>query len=181
MRVRGCAPAVEPAVGAAGPFQGDERAAEGVSSEKFAVEAPALVFENADFDFDSGIAHHRDAFAVYFREGVGGAHHDVGNSFVDNELRARAGAAPMGARLEGDVDGGLAQQRTVGVGDRLHGVDLGMGLAASAMPALAYNTPVGGHYHGSYHGIWRCVKQAVAGKRQRPAHILLVNLHFCIK
>ena len=100
-----------------------------------AVQLAALVTKHALGHADAGLAQHRYASPRHSLKRVAGADHDAGYAAVDDQLGAWRRLAVVGARLEGDVEGGMGEQAAVShTGDS---VDLGMRLAAPSVEALA--------------------------------------------
>lgn len=150
--LRRVAQGVHVAVGALSPFEGDERPLQGVGGEETGIEASSFVFEHTLGHFDAGVTEHGYAASADFGKGVAAGYHHTRYAAVDDELGARGRLAIVGAGLESDIYGGGGEQMTVSLSDRAHGVDLGMGLAATAVVALPYY-PVAGHDDSAYVGV----------------------------
>ena len=76
----------------------------------------------------------------------------------------------MSARLQADVQRTLGQQALIGPADGGKGVDLGMGLAAAGMVALADDSAVTNN-DSANHRIGRCPYLAIEGKLQAAGHV----------
>ena len=164
--------AVHESVGAHSPFEGDEGPVEDVGGVECGVEAAALVGEEPFVDLYAGLAEHGDATACHLRVGVAGGHYHAPEAALDEQFGARRCLAVVRAWLEGDVYGALREQGAVGVGDRAHGVDLGMRASETAVPAFAYYASVRCRYHCAYHWVGRYMACAGTGKGQCAAHVL---------
>ena len=143
------------------------------------VEAAAFVGEEALVDAYSSLAEHGDATARHLWVGVAGGDYDTTEATFDEHLGAWRRFAVVAARHEGDVNGALGEEMPVGVGDRCHGIDFGMGATETAVPAFAYYTAVGGGDYCADHGVGRCVAAAGGGELQGAAHHEYVEIGKC--
>ncbi len=75
-----------------------------MEAEEAFVEFAALVFEDADDDFDACVAEHLYSFAGYQRIWVKHADYDASDTFLDDKFGTGRCLAVMGTRLERDEE-----------------------------------------------------------------------------
>jgi len=170
---------VDKAIGRLRPLQDDVGPVQAVEGEEAAVQRPALGLEHAHADVDARIAQLLDAAALHLCKLVDAAHNHAAHAFLDNQVGAGRRLAVVGAGLQRDVDGGLAEQLLVGRAHRGEGVHLGMSLAAAHVVALANDAGLAvrgcvRHDHRPHHGVWLRVLSSVACQLQAAPHVSLV-------
>ena len=122
------------------PFERDEGAGQPYRREPVAQEAFALLGEQSRHHLD---ARRSEALGATVREfaGVGDGIDHAGDPCGEERFAARTGAPGVVARLEGDDDGGPG---TGARGEPRQRVDLGVGRAGAAVPALGDDLSRGG-------------------------------------
>ena len=143
--------------------------------EEVPVQFSALLFQYPHRNFYTSLAQYLNALATHLGKGVYAAHHTAAHPLGHYQVGTGRCFAVVGTRLQTYVDGGLRQQCLVGSTDRGKGIHLSMSLSAAHMIALADDAPVGGHYHGTHHGIGLCLLCSVACQLQAPCHVSLVG------
>ena len=107
-RAAAVAQAVNVAVAAFGPFQGDVGPSFGLKGNEAPVEFQTFLFADAYRYVDAGFAHYADAASLHFGKGVDAAHHDARYAGAYDEACAWRRAAEVCARLQTDIEGGVA-------------------------------------------------------------------------
>ena len=138
---------------------------------EYPVEFPALFLEHTGGHLYSGLAKHGYATTGNLGKGVGASYHYPLHPASHEQGRARGRLAVMRAGLKSDVD--RAPRKQSAVGNRIYGIDLGMGLTVAAVIPLAYY-PAVAHHHGSHHGVGRDISGTAPRKLQGTAHIKFV-------
>ena len=136
----------------------------------------AFVLANAHVHPYACLAEHGYARAMHFGEWIDTADDDTRETALDEQLGTWRCFAPVRTRLKTDIDGRATEQRPVG--HRIDGVDLGMGLAATAVPPLAYDTPTA-HDDRPDHRVGCSVQAAFACQLDATVHESLIGHSFC--
>lgn len=172
------APAVYKAVGRARPFKSDKRPAKGLRGDEFAVECQTFFFQYADSDLHAAAPQYLYSASRNLGKGVDAPHYAAAESLAHYHLGAGRRATEVGAGLETNVDGTFGYEAAQVCLHAAHGVHLGVGRAALAMPALADNFIIV-DYHRAYHRIGRSRLAAVFCQLYAAAHPFFVKKIEC--
>ena len=110
-----------------------------MEGKEAAVQAAALVLQNAYRNFYTRLTQFPDAQAADFGKGINAADHYARNTLLDDEVGTGRRLAVVGAGLQAYVEGALPEQRLVA--HAADGVHLGMRSAAATVVALADDAP----------------------------------------
>ena len=172
------APAVYKAVGRARPFEGDKRPVQGLRSDEFAVEFQTFFFQHADCYLHATAPQYLYAASRNFGKGVDAPHYAAAETLPHDHLCTGRRASEMGAGFKADIDGAFGNEAAQTVGHAAHGVYLGVGRAALAVPTLADDF-IFVDNHRADHRIGRSGLTAVLCQLYAAAHPFFVKKIEC--